>query len=75
MKSDTVGVFGEFENFHKMPRDCFAFAVFISCEPDSVSACSGFFEVVDNFSVIGINFISDIESIFIDFGILADVPY
>ena len=75
MKGDTVGILRKLEHFHQVPRNRFSFAVFISCEPNSISLGGGFFELVDDFGVVGVNFVSNIKSFFIDLGILADVAY
>ena len=58
----------------KMPRYCLAFAVFIGCEPDFVGLTGGFLKFGNNFFVFRIDLVGDIKSVFVDFGIFANVP-
>ena len=69
-----MGGLGEFQNFEEVPRDRFAFAVFIGGEPDGAGGFDGFFEFVDDFGVAGVDFVSDGEVVFdVDFGVFSDV--
>ena len=56
-----------------MPRDGFAFAVFIGSEPDLLGGFGGFFKIRDDLVVIRVNFIGNVKSFFVDFGILANM--
>ena len=57
-----------------MPRDRFAFAVFIGCEPDDVSFFDSFFEVFDDFGVAWVDFVGDGEVVFdVNFGVFSNV--
>lgn len=57
-----------------MPRNGFSLAVFIGCEPDGVGGFGGFLEVGNNFGVPGVDFVSDVEGRFVDFGVFPNVP-
>ena len=56
-----------------MPRDGFAFAVFIGCEPDFVGGFGGLSKVGNNTFMTGVNFVGDVKSILVDFSVFADV--
>ena len=43
VEGDAVGFFGEFQDFEEVPRDGFAFAVFIGREPDGVGLFDSLF--------------------------------
>ena len=73
MESDPGGVFWQIQNFKKMPRNWFSFAVFIGREPDFVGFFNGFFQRANDFGVFWINFIGHVEGGFVDFGVFSDV--
>ena len=73
VEGDAFSVWGEIENFEQVPRDGFAFAILIGSEPDGVGGFGGFLKLGDDFLVIGVDFVGDIEGIFVDFGVLANV--
>ena len=73
VEGDAFGVLGQLEDFQQVPRDGFAFAVFIGREPDGVCGFGGFLEFGDDLFVSGVNFIGDVKGAFIYLGIFADV--
>ena len=56
-----------------MLRDGFTFAVLIGGELDFIGGFNGFFQFVDDFCVVGVDFVGDLESGLVDFSVFSDM--
>ncbi len=57
-----------------MPRDSFAFAVFIGGEPDGFGVFGGAFKLGNDFGVPRVDFVGNVKGGFVNFGVFANVP-